>query len=125
MDALFELLAKLFAWSFFNMDYIAIVAIVWHTSVRVPGIHDAFRLLLVLLALLLWFLLQQIKILRIYIFRIIGSAVAGMLTGILVSSLFFDADTIWSIVLSASVFILVLVLRSNSKNTRFVIIELG
>lgn len=113
-----------------HFDYVIVLAAVWafvfgagrDTGLLVGfEIHTVFVILIYLAALGIWYCLQNIRVLNIYIFRIIGCAVSAFVLTVLVSiGLLGDGiadrmDTIWQWAIGIVYFGVALGLRAKES----------
>ena len=117
-----------------HFDYVLVAFATWvfvfgasgHNELSLFANHDAihtvFVILIYLAALGIWFLLQQIKILGIYIFRILACALSALIltylvsTGLLGQTIAYGMDTIWMWAVGIIYFGVAVGLRSQSSS---------
>jgi len=116
-----------------HFDYILVLFVTWVFVFGAGGfnefallvnydIHTVFTILIYIAALGIWFCLQQIKILGIYIFRVIACALSAVIltylvsTGLLGQTIADGMDTIWMWTVGIIYFIVAVGLRAKSSS---------
>ena len=114
-------------------DYVMLLFFTWlavlssHENTLLYGhdVHTVFQLLILLAALGIWFGLQQIRVFRIYIFRVLACAIAAFaLTHLAAGGLFGQSiadgmDTIWMWTVGIIYFVIALALRAKNSRLMF------
>ena len=113
---LFALILKLFIFVFTYSDFFLVGVVVFMVAWDRLGIHTAIAILLTLAALVLLYFINQITVMDIYIFKILGA----LFSAYVVSTLFIvhdeygNPDLIWQWVGGIIAFALILFVRTRS-----------
>jgi len=91
------------------LDYIAVALVVMVLAFHFQ-LHNAIILVLVLVSLIIYFIMNQIRIKGIYIFRVLASLMIGFFWGYAITEMF-QGDTTWRIVNTILSIIIVLAVR--------------
>jgi len=116
-----------------HFDYVLVLLAVWIFVFGIGGhnehallvdyeLHTVFTILIYVAAIAIWFGLQNIRVLRIYIFRIIGCALSAFVltylvsTGLLGQEIADGMDTIWQWTIGILYFAIAVGLRAKNSN---------
>ena len=117
-----------------HFDYVLVLVAVWILVFGAGGhfehglfanheaIHTVFVILIYLAAIAAWFGLQNIRIFKVYIFRVLACALSAFVltylvsTGLLGESIADGMDTIWQWAIGITYFAVALGLRAKQSN---------